>query len=395
MSAMRNWALCLVIALFTEAMQGQNSYYCNGELVELEPVEGKVLVELRTVADPSRHAQVFEEVKALPGVIRLVASNGRRAKFETGDVSTTLQRTGIIPEVEFVASYLRTTSGDEMAPTNLIVVKLRSLFDMRRMLDDAAAHGLSLLKSDKYDDRLFVLKSAARNTAGMLQVAKILFETGLYDFAEPNFVRQIRLYSNDPLFGDQWSLNNTGQGGGEPDADTDAVEAWSITRGHPSIRVAVVDEGVELTHPDLVDNLLPGYDASGNDTEGGPINGATHGTNVAGIIGAVADNGIGIAGVAPKCSIVPVSTGIAAVGWTDLEGADAINWAWDNGGADVINMSWGMGGVLVRSRRCDCERCDTRPGWFRRCGGCRGRKHKHNTSRLSIRHGGSDWGWRK
>lgn len=129
MSAMWNWALCPVIALFTEPLQGQNSYYCNGVLVQLEPVEGKVLVELRTDADPSRRAQILEEVRALPGVIRLIASNGGRAKFETGDLNTTLQRTGIMPEVEFVASYLRTSSGDEMAPTNLIVVKLRSLFD--------------------------------------------------------------------------------------------------------------------------------------------------------------------------------------------------------------------------------------------------------------------------
>lgn len=83
-----------------------------------------------------------------------------------------------------------------------------------------------------------------------------------------------------------------------------------------------------------------GYDASGNGTEGGPVSGP-HGTEVAGIVGAMSDNGIGVAGVAPGCSLIPVSLDLSSAGYTDIEGADAINWSWDQGGADVINISWG------------------------------------------------------
>ena len=173
-----------------------------------------------------------------------------------------------------------------------------------------------------------------------------LYETGLFHYAEPNFVRKAAVYSNDPLFATQWSLENQGQLGGTVDSDIDAIEAWQNTLGNPKIKIAIVDEGVQLDHPDLIDNLLPGYDASGNNTEGGPVSGP-HGTLVAGVVGAKADNGIGIVGVAPNCSLIPVSLDLSTNGYSDLEGADAINWSWDEGGADVLNLSWG--GVIPSS----------------------------------------------
>ena len=86
-----------------------------------------------------------------------------------------------------------------------------------------------------------------------------MYETGMCEYAEPNFFQEIR-YANDryPL---QWGLNNTGQSGGTPGLDINAEQAWTITRGNPNIKVAVIDSGVDLTHPDLQANLLPGYDA--------------------------------------------------------------------------------------------------------------------------------------
>lgn len=171
---------------------------------------------------------------------------------------------------------------------------------------------------------------------------------------------------SDIGFASQWSLNNTGQTGGTPDADIDAPEAWAaLGTGSSSITVAVVDTGVMRNHPDLVDNMwlnageIPGngrdddgngyaddrygydfynYDGSVYDVEDGD----QHGTHVAGIIGASANNGLGVSGVNWDVTIMPVKF-LGPWGGGDFEGAEAIVYAVDNG-ADVINCSWGGGG---------------------------------------------------
>ena len=128
----------------------------------------------------------------------------------------------------------------------------------------------------------------------------------------------------DPLFGEQWGLANSGQHGGTPLVDVNAVAAWDVTTGSRSAVVAVIDSGVDLTHPDLVANLWrnPGEiagngiddDANGfvDDVHGWdfvagdavPQDGFGHGTHVAGIIGAVGNNLRGVTGVAWEVSLM-------------------------------------------------------------------------------------------
>lgn len=168
---------------------------------------------------------------------------------------------------------------------------------------------------------------------------------------------------NDPLFSQQWALHNVGQTGGTPDADIDAPEAWrEHGTGSSSVVVAVVDTGVYIDHEDLKDNIwrnpgeIPGNgrdddkngyidDINGFDfwmydsTVYDPEDGDQHGTHVAGIIGAVGDNGLGMAGVNHDVTIMPVKF-LGPGGGGEYEGAEAIIYAVDNG-ADVINCSWG------------------------------------------------------
>ena len=129
---------------------------------------------------------------------------------------------------------------------------------------------------------------------------------------------------NDPLLADQWALENTGQYYGTAGIDIAAPAAWQLTAGSREVVVAVIDSGIDLTHPDLVDNLWTnpgeiagnGIDDDGNgfiddihgwdfvDDDNLPLDGYGHGTHIAGTIGAVADNGIGVAGVAPQVSLM-------------------------------------------------------------------------------------------
>ncbi len=169
----------------------------------------------------------------------------------------------------------------------------------------------------------------------------------------------------EPLFGQQWALNNTGQtvGGfaGVKDVDMNVPEAWQITTGSPNVVVAVIDDGVDFSHPDLAGRawVNPGEtpgDGIDNDGNGhvDDINGwdfcnddATlhdagdfHGTHVAGSI-AASGNGTGIAGVAPSVKIMAlkfISDDPSCS--TDFQAVQAIEYAHAKG-ARIVNVSWG------------------------------------------------------
>lgn len=125
-----------------------------------------------------------------------------------------------------------------------------------------------------------------------------------------NPIRKVEYRSaipNDEDFGGQWALSNTGQTGGTPGADMKALQAWELTRGNTwganEPILAVVDGGFDQTHEDL-EFLSGGYDAY-NDDFTVPVD--DHGTHVSGILGAKADNSVGIAGVNWDTRIFPVA----------------------------------------------------------------------------------------
>jgi thermitase len=155
-------------------------------------------------------------------------------------------------------------------------------------------------------------------------------------WAEPD---RLRTAAVDPLAGLEWALDNT------LDADIDAAEAWTISRG-AGVNVAVVDSGVDLAHPDLASQLLPGYDWVGDDSV--PQDGNGHGTHVAGTI-AAAENGLGVVGVAPEASVIPLRVlGDNGAGWgSDV--AAAFDWAGDRG-VRIVNASLGADGITTLER---------------------------------------------
>jgi subtilisin family serine protease len=168
-------------------------------------------------------------------------------------------------------------------------------------------------------------------------------------------------HPNDPLFNEQWFLHNTGQTGGIEDADIDALEAWDIETGNSAIIIAIIDSGIDLTHPDLINNIwinqdeIPdnnidddvngfiddyrGYDFTFEDNNYDPLDHNGHGTVMAGVIAAMTNNEIGISGIAWNSKIMPVK--VVDANWTPNGNSitDGIRYAADNG-AKVIVMAF-------------------------------------------------------
>jgi subtilisin family serine protease len=186
--------------------------------------------------------------------------------------------------------------------------------------------------------------------------AEMLRQDPRVEYAEPNFRRRKSAFTpNDPLFPQQWGLQNTGQanfvaGGqaGTPGADLNLVNAWDGSNngtasrvGSTSVIVAVVDDGVETAHEDLAANIVTGYDFKGNDADPNPggdgddYDDDNHGTAVAGCIGAVGNNGLGVAGVAWRSKIMPLRFDYDVA--TQVQ---ALQYARDHG-AKIINASFG------------------------------------------------------
>ncbi|HYI14498.1 MAG TPA: S8 family serine peptidase [Thermomicrobiales bacterium] len=144
---------------------------------------------------------------------------------------------------------------------------------------------------------------------------------------EPNVARRLAWVPDEESYADQqWWLDLI-----------DAPDGWNISRSVAETVVAVIDSGVSPTHPDLVDRLLPGYNAVDGSSNAADVDG--HGTHVAGII-AAQDNGAGTVGVAMGAMILPVRV-VDEAGDIDVsDEIEGIYWAVDNG-ADVINLSLG------------------------------------------------------
>jgi subtilisin family serine protease len=188
-------------------------------------------------------------------------------------------------------------------------------------------------------------------------------------YAEPNYILTAdATVPNDPGFPNLWGLNNAGQTGGTADADIDAPEAWDLTTSAGSRIVAVIDTGVDYTHPDLAANVwtnpgeipgngidddgngyiddIYGYDFCNHDSD--PMDDNSHGSHCAGTIGGVGNNGVGVAGVNWTVKIMALKFLNAGGGGSTADAISCVQYAtmMKARGCPIaaLSNSWGGGG---------------------------------------------------
>ncbi len=161
---------------------------------------------------------------------------------------------------------------------------------------------------------------------------------------EPSFIRIFEPNSseipNDPLVHEQWNIM------GNTFINTRVTDAWNITKGD-NVNVAIFDGGIDLSHPDLADNIIGGYDVTNHNTNGNYFHTwETHGTKCAGIIAAKSNNNIGLAGVAPNSKIFAIKIAmINESGNMTMTDAGYIRCLFEaiQEGIRVFSNSWGGG----------------------------------------------------
>lgn len=218
---------------------------------------------------------------------------------------------------------------------------------------------------------LFYLNTDVQNDEELATIRAEIQSAEGVEYVSYNQVFTLSPTVNDPLYARQWAIENTGsalQYNGTPGADMAIDSAWTITTGSSTIKIAVLDSGVDTLHEDLDFNLLPGFDGfadSVNNTMGYPTPNYSsdgHGTSCAGIIGAAADNGLGTAGVAYTSKMIPVrifyyvdyGAGIGVQATTNTDALiSGMGYAWRIADADILSASAGLNNIFIQVLQVD------------------------------------------
>ena len=286
----------------------------------------------------------------------------------TEENDRTIKTLRVHRDVQYAAP-LFSSNGETVAIIPEIVVCVKPGMGIEQVQAICETAGCSIIKQMEFTEQEYLIEVLGTDADTVFAAVEQLNDISFVEWAAPNTAFQPKLvdqvvpdgaaadqrlrvasagqeantpgvFPNDEYFPMQWHLHNTGQSGGTPGMDIRAPEAWEITTGDPNIVVAVLDCGVDTSHPDLINNLVAGYDFFENDTYPDPaLVGETnlHGTACAGLVAAQGNNSIGVTGVTWNCKVMPIrQTQIEPNPATEDIGATALRWAAAHG-ADIVN----------------------------------------------------------
>jgi len=279
---------------------------------------------------------------------------------EGHSLDSTMEALRQLDEVEIVNPVFMPEPGHPVYATNQFLVEPYP-WVTQAMIDSLN----SIYHVDIIDDNPvlqigYVLGITAETLMDVVVVAQRYYESGFFLCAEANLLsRPFHAFTpNDPIFADQWYLNNDGQGGGVAGADIAISQAWDITVGNYHVVIAIIDNGFGLAHEDLsgTGTVAPMNAAGHRIQDSLPTTDVTpwcvgydppyylsciHGTVVSGVAFARTNNGMGMAGIAPNCRLMPIRD-TDDWGWTDIATLERAFFHTYQGPyrADIIACSW-------------------------------------------------------
>lgn len=345
-------------AVNTRSLDEQDDFYwCNGEKVFIKRIANKSFIMFKTSdKDALKKAMSENKITIDESKIRKYSysgtdMSGKAAKdfldYSWAEVDINDSIAYSYPEIVYSAPYYTGSSSYSFPLTNLIYVTLRDDGDINKLERLAEENNLGIIGKHEGVPHLYIASCTKESRGNALEMANVLHDIGCFEEVEPAFINIFPQVPIDDLFSQQWNLNHTGQ----HDANYSGYDIDYLQASIPSssnIVVAVVDNGVNLSHPDINLNSF----SWNSDTNSSPSVITTyyggyqyltyHGTNVAGIISGKTNNTIGISGIASCASLMSLSFNYLNDLLTISNAAAAIRKAVDQG-ADVINCSWGGG----------------------------------------------------
>ena len=289
-----------------------------------------------------------------PGAARTAVSTTRDAL--SARAMTDVRRT--------LPVYVEEESQLRVIVTREITVRFKANVTATQRTKILKSFELTIRATNEFNPRQYVVVPASDvDESDIIRLANRLSESREVEYAAPNFVSEQRklALTNDPMLTNQWHLNNDGGKGAVAGEDVKAFAAWDISPGgKPKVVIAIVDDGVDIEHPDLQANIWVNPKAAAPDRNGRnffdkdfdprpryfhtPFNDTQlndiHGTACAGVAAAVGNNKAGVAGIAYRCTILPVKVfGGEGLAPNDRI-ADSIRYAGQH--ADIISNSWGI-----------------------------------------------------
>ena len=293
-------------------------YFIRQKEIKIEEIEGVVAVR----ADPQAHIDTKRRLEVMRAPLPVENVDTAALKpFERANwrfvarnegTRSALAAHGPLAGSDAIGRLFRRENGSLAIGTNRLTVQLDPQLSAAQCQTALSEQGLELVRALGFGKNLYEV--LARTHRDSIEASEALQGDPRFLLAEPVLLEHIdeRASPDDPRYAEQWHLNNTGQGGGVPAADIRAEQAWLATRG-AGIRVAVIDNGFEVAHEDLVEVVDPmsGYfrNTANSELQGGTQgmpNGA-HGTFCAGIVGCRQNNAKGVSGVAPEASLMLVA----------------------------------------------------------------------------------------
>jgi subtilisin family serine protease len=326
-----NWIILISSFILSISINAQEYYWGANQKIPLLKDNNSILVKANAQSETEERLATLQSVESIERInpnsllIRL-KSTGQGIQESVSSITNNI-----------IYSF-RSEEGKMIIPTGEILFMPKKGISYNS-INELVGGQLSIVK-EKYGN----YRVSVDDYNNLLNFSNKIYESGLVEYSHPNFITEIVKTQNDPLYPDQYYLNNTGQFGGSAGIDINAPQAWALGTGLFGVRVAVIDDGVE-NHPDLNGRVVQGFSPRNTNGFGAPTATSNHGQACAGIIGATRNNNAGVAGIYSCATIVPINIFVGNESTADI--ADAIDWAWDEEDADVLSNSWSYESATV------------------------------------------------